>query len=193
MASPQKVTPTAVKAEELFRKALSAAPRRADILVNFGNFLSSQGRDREAKSRLSKAIKRGPKLVSAWYHKGLLSLKTGELLDAKRCATRATLLAPRHVPAWELLAAVQQKCGETDAAIATHRENNILAVEMEAAALYAFAEARNKPVVCFAHITNQMASRGDDFEKGEADGVLASLTVFNTAVSALIADRSVLD
>ncbi len=82
---------------------------------------------------------------------------------------------------------------ETDAAIATHRENNILAVEMEAAALYAFAEARNKPVVCFAHITNQMASQGDDFEKGEADGVLASLTVFNTAVSALIADRSVLD
>ena len=59
---------------------------------------------------------------------------------------------------------------------------------MEAAALYAFAEARNKPVVCFAHITNQMASQGDDFEKGEADGVLASLTVFNTAVSALIAD-----
>ena len=72
--------------------------------------------------------------------------------------------------------------------IATHRENNILAVAMEAAALYAFAEARNKPVVCFAHITNQMASQGDDFEKGEADGVLASLTVFNTAVSALIAD-----
>jgi len=72
-------------------------------------------------------------------------------------------------------------------------ESVILAVEMEAAALYAFAEARNKPVVCFAHITNQMASQGDDFEKGEADGVLASLTVFNTAVSALIADRSVLD
>ena len=54
--------------------------------------------------------------------------------------------------------------------------------------MYAFAEARNRPVVCFAHITNQMASQGDDFEKGEADGVLASLAVFNTAVAALIAD-----
>jgi uridine phosphorylase len=82
---------------------------------------------------------------------------------------------------------------ETAAAITTHRENNILAVEMEAAALYAFAEARQNPVVCFAHITNQMASRGDDFEKGEADGALASLTVLDTAVSALIADGSVLD
>ncbi len=120
MAARDRGEPAA--AEQLFQKALSAAPRRADILVNFGNFLSSQGRDPEAKLRLSKAIKRDPKLMSAWYHKGLLSLKTGDLLDAKRCATRATRLAPRHAPAWELLAAVQQRCGETDAAIATCRQ-----------------------------------------------------------------------
>ncbi len=76
---------------------------------------------------------------------------------------------------------------ETATAIAAHRENHILAVEMEAAALYAFAESRNKPVVCFAHITNQMAIRGDDFEKGEADGALASLRVVNATVFALAA------
>ena len=74
---------------------------------------------------------------------------------------------------------------ETEAAIAAHRDNGILAVEMEAAALYAFAEARDRPVICFAHITNQMASQGDDFEKGEADGALASLAVFETVVAAL--------
>lgn len=109
-------------AERLFREALSAAPRRADILVNFGNFLSAHGREREARSRLSEAVESDPNGVSGWYHLGLLSLKTGDLPEARRCATRAAGLAPRHAPAWELLAAVQQKAGETDAAIASCRQ-----------------------------------------------------------------------
>ncbi len=58
---------------------------------------------------------------------------------------------------------------ETEAAIAHSRELGILAVEMEAAALYAFAQAREKAVICLAHVTNQMAHGSDDFEKG-ADG-----------------------
>lgn len=39
---------------------------------------------------------------------------------------------------------------ETEEAIAVARARGILAVEMEAAALYAFAEARGKAVLCFA-------------------------------------------
>jgi hypothetical protein len=48
---------------------------------------------------------------------------------------------------------------------------------MEAAALYAFAQARNKRIVCFAHVTNAMGQIEGDFEKGEADGVTASLAI----------------
>lgn len=59
---------------------------------------------------------------------------------------------------------------ETKEAIAFARSEDLLAVEMEAAALYAFAEARGKPVVCFAHVTNAMGTVENDFEKGEADG-----------------------
>ena len=66
---------------------------------------------------------------------------------------------------------------ETAAAIERCRARNILAVEMEAAALYAFAKVSAKPVLCFAHVTNQMAVVEGDFEKGEADGSSASLTV----------------
>jgi uridine phosphorylase len=66
---------------------------------------------------------------------------------------------------------------ETAAAIARARARGILAVEMEAAALYAFAQARQKPVLCLAHVTNRMAVSGGDFEKGEADGAYASLAV----------------
>jgi uridine phosphorylase len=73
---------------------------------------------------------------------------------------------------------------ETESAISANRARGILAVEMEAAALYAFASARNKNVVCFAHITNQMAQAGDDFEKGEADGALASLALLAAVIRA---------
>jgi uridine phosphorylase len=66
---------------------------------------------------------------------------------------------------------------ETAAAIDEARCRGILAVEMEAAALYAFAQARQKPVLCLAHVTNRMAVDGGDFEKGEAEGAHASLAV----------------
>jgi hypothetical protein len=41
---------------------------------------------------------------------------------------------------------------------------------MEAAALYAYATARRREVVCVAHVTNTMAAYGDDFEKGDDNG-----------------------
>lgn len=64
---------------------------------------------------------------------------------------------------------------ETAEAIEFARAEGVLAVEMEAASLYAFAQAKEKPVVCFAHITNRMGVSEGDFEKGEADGTVASL------------------
>lgn len=66
---------------------------------------------------------------------------------------------------------------ETAASIASKTAQGLLAVEMEAAALYAFAEARQKPVLCFAHVTNQMAQIEGDFEKGHMDGTTDSLFV----------------
>lgn len=73
---------------------------------------------------------------------------------------------------------------ETDEAIEACRARGILAVEMEAAALYAFADARAKPVLCLAHVTNQMAVAEGDFEKGEADGAHASLRVIASVARA---------
>lgn len=64
---------------------------------------------------------------------------------------------------------------ETPTAIATAKSKGLLAVEMEAAALYAFAKARQRPVLCFAHVTNQMGRDEGDFEKGEANGAVAAL------------------
>jgi uridine phosphorylase len=71
---------------------------------------------------------------------------------------------------------------ETETAIAYAQSEGILGVEMEASALYAFAEAKGCPVICFAHITNQMGKVENDFEKGEAQGSLDAIKViFQTA------------
>ncbi len=73
---------------------------------------------------------------------------------------------------------------ETETAIAHCRDLGIMAVEMEAAALYAFAEAKQKAVVCFAHVTNQMAQAEDDFEKGADGGSQDALQVVTLAARA---------
>ena len=68
---------------------------------------------------------------------------------------------------------------ETAEAIVAAEQAGILAVEMEAAALYAFAAARKNPVLCLAHVTNQMGRVEGDFEKGVADGAQESLKVIS--------------
>jgi uridine phosphorylase len=76
---------------------------------------------------------------------------------------------------------------ETAAEIERHRAAGILTVEMEAAALYAFAEATENPVVCFAHVTNQMASVEGDFEKGVDNGSVEALRVIETTAKRWLA------
>ena len=66
---------------------------------------------------------------------------------------------------------------ETEQAIASMRVRGLLAVEMEAAALYAFAAARSRPVLCFAHVTNQMGMKVGDFEKGAGNGATDGLAL----------------
>ena len=78
---------------------------------------------------------------------------------------------------------------ETTTAVADARETGLLAVEMEAAALYAFAAARRRPVLCVAHVTNQMGQIEGDFEKGAANGALASLDVIESIARAWLGRR----
>ena len=83
-------------------------------------------------------------------------------------------LAPLHIGAsWTTDAPFR----ETEAMIVQRRAEGILAVEMEAAALYALAQARQYQIICFAHVTNQMGQTEGDFEKGEASGSETALSV----------------
>jgi uridine phosphorylase len=73
---------------------------------------------------------------------------------------------------------------ETEGLIASRRDEGIVSVEMEAAALLALGAFLGKPVVCMAHITNAMATRGEDFEKGGDVGLEESLSVCALALEA---------
>lgn len=91
---------------------------------------------------------------------------------------------------------------ETAAAIAAARAEGITCVEMEAAALYAYGAARRRAVVCLAHITNTTGTTattpttattattstptaGDDFDKGDHNGVHEALAIVRTVALAL--------
>jgi uridine phosphorylase len=69
---------------------------------------------------------------------------------------------------------------ETAATIALRQRQGVLAVEMEAAALYAFGRARGKPVLCLAHVTNQLGCVHGDFEKGLGNGAQSSLALIRS-------------
>ena len=84
-------------------------------------------------------------------------------------------------PSWTTDAPFRETAGAVEAA----RAKGILAVEMEAAALYTFAHARNASVLCLAHVTNTMGLTQQDFEKGELEGTTDALRVLEIAVKAM--------
>jgi uridine phosphorylase len=104
----------------------------------------------------------------------------GLVMAASEALKRAGLTA--HVGAsWTTDAPIR----ETEEAIQAARSKGILAVEMEAAALYTFARTRGASVLCLAHVTNTMGQEEGDFEKGEADGTAEALKVLETIITAL--------
>lgn len=72
---------------------------------------------------------------------------------------------------------------ETEQAIAAARSHGLLAVEMEAAGLYALSLATQHPVLCFAHVTNRMATVENDFEKGEGNGNRAMVDLMGRVIT----------
>jgi uridine phosphorylase len=75
---------------------------------------------------------------------------------------------------------------ESASLIAERRVEGILSVEMEAAALLAMGRALRRPVACLAHVTNTMATRPDDFEKGGHGGQEEALDLCAAAVRAAV-------
>jgi uridine phosphorylase len=80
---------------------------------------------------------------------------------------------------------------ETSETIKARRDAGILVVEMEAAALYAFASARARPVICLAHVSNQLGCVEGDFEKGHGNGAGSSMELVTATARAWLASPSI--
>jgi uridine phosphorylase len=96
-----------------------------------------------------------------------------ELISIATDAVRSNGLRAIVGPTWTTDAPFR----ETSEAIEAAKRRGILAVEMEAAALYAFAKANQARVLCLAHVTNSMGQAEQDFDKGEADGTADALAI----------------
>jgi len=93
------------------------------------------------------------------------------------------LSVPVHTgPSWTTDAPFR----ETERLIASRRLEGIVSVEMEAAALLTLGKVLKKTVVCLAHVTNTMATREEDFEKGGDPGLADSLSVCVAALEAAL-------
>jgi uridine phosphorylase len=103
------------------------------------------------------------------------------LVRAAADAARGTGLRVLVGPSWTTDAPFR----ETADAIEAARARGVLAVEMEAAALYALAAAKGVRVLCMAHVTNTMGLAEQDFEKGEANGTGDALKLLAAIVAAL--------
>lgn len=71
---------------------------------------------------------------------------------------------------------------ETAATVARRKAEGLLAVEMEAAALYALAAAGGHPILCLAQVTNQLGTSDADFEKGMDNGAATTLRLIEAFV-----------
>jgi hypothetical protein len=63
---------------------------------------------------------------------------------------------------------------------------------MESAALYAFAAARCRPVICVAHVSNQLGQVEGDFDKGEANGARGSAELVRAIAEGFVGRRKTL-
>lgn len=111
-----------------------------------------------------------------------------EFADAQPSIVRAAFDAAQSTgvrvvvgPSWTTDAPFR----ETEEAIQRARTRGILAVEMEAAALYTLARAKSFRILCIAHVTNSMGLAEQDFEKGEQDGTTDALKLFAAVAATL--------
>lgn len=78
----------------LYQRALQIQPDLANVRVNYGRFLETQGRLADARRAYERALAEQPWLVAAWYNLGTLALKEGKPEEAEQRLQEALRLNP---------------------------------------------------------------------------------------------------
>jgi tetratricopeptide (TPR) repeat protein len=100
----------------VFMRELAPAEVIAHLASNQAVALSVQGRLDEALARYDRALKLSPRLVVAWYNRGLDLMNAGRLREAVASFTRAIELHPWDAQAHNNRGLALLKLGNRDAA-----------------------------------------------------------------------------
>lgn len=107
-----------VLAQKSFERALSLAPKDADINHNYGWFLCQTGKEEDATRYFLQAI-RNPLYPTPWKSysaAGTCALKKGKLKEAAEFYAQALRLEPDEPTALVKLAGIEYRTGQIDAA-----------------------------------------------------------------------------
>ncbi len=101
---------------QLYEQALSIQPKLADIHINYGRFLESQGDMTLAMAQYRRAAAEEPFNMLARYNLGTAYIRAGNDAEAEAWLRQALSLDPRYVPAISNLGLVHAMRGESEAA-----------------------------------------------------------------------------
>ena len=105
-----------VKIERLYRRALEIQPALADVRVNYGRFLETQGRLDEALTVYREAAAEQPWLEEAHYNLGTALLRQGKTDEAEAALQQALTLQPDYPEALGNLGLLYAMQGRTSEA-----------------------------------------------------------------------------
>ena len=102
--------------ERLYQRALQIQPALAEVRVNYGRFLESQGKRDEALAAYQAAVEEQPWLETAHFNLGTLYLQRGALDEAQEALRQAISLAPDYTEARGNLGLLYLQRGEKNLA-----------------------------------------------------------------------------
>src|SRR5690606_27902067 len=79
---------------DLYRRALQVQPRAADVRVNYGRLLETQGQLPAALTEYERAAQDDPWLAEAHYNRGTALLRTGRADEGEAALQEAVRLQP---------------------------------------------------------------------------------------------------
>lgn len=100
----------------LYERALALQPALADVRVNYGRFLETQGRIEEAMDQYRRAAQEQPWLAKAHYNLGTAYIRRQAFAEAEQALQRAIELEPDDPEALGNLGLLYAMQGQTDRA-----------------------------------------------------------------------------
>ena len=119
---------------QLYQRALDLAPDLADVRLNYGRFLETQGQLEGALEQYRLAVEEQPWLADAHYNEGTASLQDADFVVAEAALKRALALQPDHADALGNLGMLylsdrrEAEAGELFARAADSAPNNPIAL-----------------------------------------------------------------